>query len=92
MNSGGKFHIESLFDWFQKHHHEVMSNIEAAESENVLVVRPFTFHQRDIEPFLLEKSFLDRAEDWRFARDADVANADLVRNRSRVRTPSVAAD
>src|SRR6476469_8305419 len=78
MNSAGKFHIKALFDRFQKIHHQVMGNVETAESEDVFVIRPFTLHQAGIESFLSEKAFLDRHKDWRFAGNADVTNPDLI--------------
>jgi hypothetical protein len=78
MNSASKFHIEALFDRLQEIHHQMVRDIETAERENVLVVCPFTLHQIDVEPFLFEKALLDRAEDRRFASNADVADADFI--------------
>ena len=78
MNSAGEFHVQALFDRLQEIHHQMMRNIETAESEDVFVVRPFAFHQTRIEPFLFEKAFLDRGKDGRFASDPDVANPNLI--------------
>ena len=78
MDSAGELYVQSLFDRFKEIHDEVMSDIETAESEHILVVGPFTLHQADIEPLLFEKSFLDRAKDRRFASQTDVADPDLI--------------
>ena len=78
MNSAGKFDIEALLDRLEKIHYQVVRYVEPAEREHVLVIRPFAFHQLNVEPFLFEKSVLNRAENRRFARDADVADADGI--------------
>src|SRR5437868_4061236 len=56
-----------------------MRDVEPAEGEHILIVGPFAFHETDIEPLFLEKPFLNRHENWRFAGQADVTDADLVR-------------
>ena len=78
MNSGGEPDIESLLDRLQEIHHQVMGDVEPAEREHILVVRPLAFHHLDFETLLLEESFLDRAEDRRLAGQSDIADADLV--------------
>src|SRR5438270_13999607 len=57
----------------------MMGDVVSAQREHVLVVRPFAFHEFDFESFLLEESFLDRAEDRRLASQPDVADPDFVR-------------
>ena len=78
MDSAGEFHVEPLFDRLEEIHHEMMRDVEPAERQHVLVVGPLAFHQTNIESFFLEKAFLDRAENRRFAGDADVSDTDLV--------------
>ena len=78
VNSAGEFHIKALFDRLQEIHHQMMRNVETAESEDVFIICPFAFHQTRIEPFFLEKSLLDRGKDGRFASDPDIANPNLV--------------
>jgi hypothetical protein len=56
-----------------------MRDVETAESENILVVCPFAFHQADIETLFFEKSLFDRGEDWGFAGKSDISDPDLVR-------------
>ena len=70
-------HVQALFDRLEEIHHEMMRDVEAAEREHILVFRPFAFDQFDIESFLLEEAIFDRAENRRFAGDADVADADF---------------
>jgi len=78
MNSASEFYVKALFDRFQEIHHQMMGNVEAAESEDVFVICPFAFHQARIESFLFEKALLDRHKDWRFAGNADVTNSNLI--------------
>src|SRR3954462_2220537 len=56
-----------------------MRDVEAAEGEHVLVLGPLAFDQFHLQPFFFEKSFLNRREDRRLAREADVTDANLVR-------------
>ena len=60
-----------------------MRHVIPAERQHVLVILPVTLHERDIEPFLFEEAFFNRGKDRRFARQADVANANFVRTLSR---------
>ena len=62
----------------------MVRDIEPAESEDVFVVRPLALHHLHVEPFLLEKSVFDRAEDRRLASDADVTDSNFVRSRGRI--------
>src|SRR5579864_3929838 len=78
MNSSGEFYIEALFDRFKKIHHQVMRDIESPEREDIFIIRPFTFHQTDIESFLFEITVLDCAKDRRFAGNANISDADFV--------------
>ena len=78
VDPAGELHVEPLLDRLEEIHHEVMRDVVTAQSEHVLVVRPFAFHQFDLEPFLLEEAVLDRGENRRFASQADVADPDFV--------------
>ena len=78
MDAAGELHVQPLLDGLEEVHHEVMRDVVTAEREHVLVFRPLAFHERDVEPFLLEEALLDRGEDRRLAGEADVADADLV--------------
>ena len=77
VDSGGELHVEPLLDRLEEIHHEVVRDVEAAEREHVLVLRPLALHQLDLEPLLLEEALLDRGEDRRLAGEADVADADF---------------
>src|SRR5678815_4666599 len=68
VNAGGKLHVEPLLDRLEEIHHEMVCDVVAAEREHVLVFAPLTFHELRCEPFLLEESQLNRAEDRRLAR------------------------
>src|SRR5262245_21342713 len=63
MNPAGKLHIQSLLDWFQEIHHQVLGNVVAAECEGILVVLPGTLDQLRFESFVLEEAFLVGGED-----------------------------
>ena len=78
VDSGQKPDIQTLFDRFEEKHHEVMSDVEAAQSQCVLISCPVALHQFDLESLLLEKTFFDRRVNRRLASDADVTNADLI--------------
>ena len=79
MNSRRETHVKSLLDRLQEIHDEMVRDIESAQSQDVLVVRPLAFHQFDVEALFLEETVFDRAEDWRFAGQSDIADPDLVR-------------
>ena len=81
MDAAGEFHVQSLLDRLEEIHHEMMRDVVAAEREHVLVIRPFAFHEADVEPFFLEEAFFDGGEDRRFAGEADIADADFCRAR-----------
>jgi len=55
-----------------------MRDVEPAQREHILVVRPFALHHFDFESLLLEETFFDRRVNRRLASDADVTNADLI--------------
>src|SRR5437588_13015960 len=63
----------------------MMGDVVSAQREHVLVVRPFACYEFGFESFLLEESFLDRAEDRRLAGQPDIADPDLVRGAARHR-------
>src|ERR1043166_9267323 len=78
VNSAGEFYIETLLDRFEKIHHEMVGDVEAAEGEHVFVIRPLAFHHFDIEPFLLEKAIFDGTKDGRLTGKANVTDADFI--------------
>src|SRR6185295_18805385 len=77
MDAAGELHVKSLFDGFEKVHHEMMGDIKAAESQDVLVISPLAFYEPDIQPFLFEKALFDGGKDRCFASKADVADTDF---------------
>src|ERR1043166_1043909 len=76
VNSAGEFYIEALLDRFEKIHHEMVRDVEAAEGEHVFVIRPLAFHHFHIEPFLVEKAIFDGTKDGGFAGKTDVTDPD----------------
>jgi len=78
VDSGQEPYIQTLFNRFEEQHDEVMSNVEAAQRQCVLVGCPVALHQFDLESLLLEETFFDRRVNRRLASDADITNADLV--------------
>ena len=67
MHTSNESHIEALLDGFEKVHHQVVSDVVAAEGEIVFVVCPTAFHQFGLEPFFFEQSCLIRVVDRRLA-------------------------
>ena len=78
VDSGQEPYIQTLFNRFEEKHREVMSDVEAAKRQRVLVSCPVALHQFDLEPLFLEKTFFDRDENRRFTRQPDISHADLV--------------
>jgi len=78
MDSGQEPYIQTLFNRFEEKHHEVMSDVEAAQGQCVLISGPVALHQFDLESFLLKETLFDRRENRRFTRQTDITNADLV--------------
>src|SRR6185369_17713077 len=79
MDSGRELHIQSLFNRFEEIHDQMMRHVVPAERQDILVILPITFHQRDVQPLFFEKSLLDRSEYRRFAGDADITDTDFIR-------------
>src|SRR5262245_5562994 len=79
MDSTGELDVQSLFDGFEEIHDKVMRDVVTTERQHVFVILPVALHERDIEAFLLEKTFLDRSENGRFTGQADVADANRRR-------------
>ena len=77
MNPASKFHVDALLERLEEIHDKVVSDIEAAEGEGVFVIGPFAFDHFRLETFLFEEAFFDGREDWGFAGEADVADADF---------------
>src|SRR5439155_10188326 len=61
VNSTGKLHIESLFDRFQEIHHQVLGDVVATQGKRILVIRPITFHQFDLQALFLEEAVFNGA-------------------------------
>ena len=80
VNSGRELHVESLLDRLEKIHDKMMRDVEPAQRQHVFVVGPFAFHHFHLEPLFLEEPFLDRAEDRRFAGQANVTDANFIRS------------
>src|SRR5215468_10152717 len=57
MDSGQESYIQTLFDRLQKEHHQMMSDVETAKRQGILVSGPVAFHQFGLESLLLEKAF-----------------------------------
>ena len=60
MDSGQEPYIQTLFNRFEEKHHEVMSDVEAAKRQCVLISCPVALHQFGLESLLLEETFFDR--------------------------------
>ena len=79
MDAAGEFHVQALFDGFEKIHDQVMRDVKSAQRQHVFVIRPLAFDQRHLEAFLLEEAFLDGSEDGSFAGKANVTDPDFSR-------------
>src|SRR5215471_1833482 len=77
VDSGKESYVQPLLDWLQEIHHQMMSDVVAAEREVIFVIGPGTFHQLRLESLLLEKTLLEGDEDRSFAREANVADANV---------------
>jgi hypothetical protein len=78
VDSGQKSDIQTLLDRLQKVHHQMMSDVEAAKRQRVLVSRPIALHQFGLESLLLEETLLVSRVDRSLASQADVTDADFV--------------
>ena len=79
MDTAGEFHVQALFDGFEKIHDQVMRDVESAQRQHVLVIRPLAFDQRHLEAFFLEEAFLDGSEDGSLTGKANVSDPDFNR-------------
>src|SRR6266496_1275975 len=78
VHSCEKPHIQALLDWFEEIHHQMVSDVIASEREVVLIVCPAAFHQFGLKALFLKNSFLVSVINRRFARQADVADANVL--------------
>ena len=78
VHSAKETHVQSLLDWFEKIHHQMVRDVVGAEREIILVLRPTAFHQLRLQPFVLEEPFFVSGVDWRFASQPDKTNADVL--------------
>src|SRR4029077_20802682 len=78
VDSGEKPHIQSLFDRLKEVHHEMMSDIVAAQRERIFVICPIALHQLRLEAFLLEEALLVCSVDRRFASEPNVADTNFI--------------
>src|SRR5712691_6958510 len=79
VHSSEEPHIQSLLDWLKEVHHQVVSDVVAAEREIIFVIRPTAFHKFGFEPLLLEKALLVSAENGSFASETDKADLHVLR-------------
>src|SRR5262249_20755006 len=77
VDSGKESYVQSLLDWLQKIHHQMMSDVVAAEREIIFVIGPGAFHQFRLESLFLKKILLVCDVDRRFAGEANVADANV---------------
>ena len=77
MHSSKESHVEALLDGFQEIHHEMVSDVIAAEREIVFIICPAAFHQFGLKTLFLKNSFLVSVVNRRFAGQADVADLDV---------------
>src|SRR6266478_8678823 len=77
MDAGKEPHIKALFDRLKEIHYQVMGDVVATQRQRVFIIRPGTFHQLRLESLLLEETLLVCGVDRSFAREADVADANV---------------
>src|SRR6266487_3161267 len=77
VDSGQESYVQPLLDWLQEIHHQMLRDVVAAQRQRVFIIRPGTFHQLRLESLLLEETLLVCGEDRGFAREADVADANV---------------
>ena len=77
MDSGKESYVQPLLDWLQEIHHQMLSDVVTTQRQRIFVIRPGTFHQLRLESLLLEETLLVCGEDRSFAREANVADANL---------------
>src|ERR1043165_9318046 len=71
--------IQTLLDWLEEVHHQVMRDIVTAKCQGIFVSGPVALHQFRLESLFLEKTFLICGVNWSFTRQADITHADCVR-------------
>ena len=79
VNAAGELHIQPLFDGLEEIHDQMMRDVKSAQSQHVLVIRPFAFDERDVQSLFLEKALFDRGENGRFTSQTDIPYPDLAR-------------
>ena len=52
VHSYNEPYIQTVLDWFEEIHHEMVSDVIAAEGEVIFVGRPTTFYKLWLEPFV----------------------------------------
>src|SRR5712692_4596417 len=77
MDSGKESYVQPLLDWLQEIHHQMLRDVVAAQRQRIFVIRPGTFHQLRLESLLLEETLLVCGENRSFAREANVADANV---------------
>src|SRR5882724_2042872 len=77
VDSGKESYIQPLLDRLQEIHHQMMSDVVAAKREVIFIIGPGTFHELRLESLLFEETLLIGDVDRSFAREADVADANV---------------
>src|SRR5262245_52700444 len=77
VDSGKESYVQPLLDWLQEIHHQMMSDVVAAEREVIFIIGPGAFHQLRFESLLFEETLFIGDVDRSFAREANIADANL---------------